>query len=77
MGDYKIVVKERIVRNGVLFTGESSFSQQSEVRKSVETAETRAFAASTVLDVWHRLLQDEVKPKNRKTKWGENVRRYV
>ena len=62
---------------GVLFTGESPFSQQSGVRNNVETAETRAFSDSTVLDVWHELLQDQGKPKNRKTRWGENVRRYV
>ena len=66
-----------LAHRGVLFTGESPFSQQSGVRNNVETAETRAFSDSTVLDVWHELLQDQGKPKNRKTRWGENVRRYV
>ena len=66
-----------LAHHGILFTGESPFSQQSGIRKYVETAETRAFLASTILNVWHELLQDQGKSKNRKTRWGENVRRYV
>lgn len=72
-----VVVVEASYRSGVLFTGESPISQQSGVRKSVETAEARAFSASTILDVWRELLQDQGKSKNREMRWGENERRYV
>ena len=66
-----------LAHGGVLFTGESPFSTLSEIKKCAETAETRALSASIFLDVRHELLQDQSRPRNRKTRWGENVRCYV